>query len=77
MGSGRVYLSDSFLGCVRGRESDEGIPAVQIRQRVHHEPQVPNRSAFLKQRNQLVLVNVSRNFPAKHLQKKNEEMKSI
>ena len=64
-----VYLSDCFVCFVSGCESDESVAAVHPGHGVHHEAKVPDLSTFLEEGNQVVLVNVARNFAAENLNK--------
>ena len=50
------YLSDGLLSELSLCEGDEGVSAVQTGHRVHHESEVPDRAALLKQGDQLILV---------------------
>lgn len=56
----------ALRGLPRG-EGDEGVAAVGARHGVHHEAQVPDGAAPLKQGDQLVLVHVLGDLAAEHL----------
>ena len=64
------YLLDGLL-CARLVDvGDEAVAAAEARQRVHHQPQVPDGAALLKQRDQLVLKHVLRDLPTEHLRQR-------
>lgn len=69
-GTFESYLVDGLLSCFRGCKRDERVAAIQIGQGVHHEPQVPDGSALFEQGDELVFVNVARDFATKDLRVK-------
>ena len=62
------HLFDSLLCTLFLAERDEAVAAVHTRHGVHHQPQVPDLAAFLKQWDQLVLKDVFGNFATKNLE---------
>lgn len=48
-------------------ESDKGVASVQAAEWIHHQSQVPDGAGFLKERNQLILKQVSGYFADKYL----------
>ena len=73
----KSYLFDGLLGCFRRGERDESVAAIQIGQRVHHETEVPDGSALFEQGDELVFVNVARDFATKDLRTKKEGERSV
>ncbi len=62
-----LYLSDCLLRGIATGEGDEGVTTVQASHGIHHETQVPDRPALLKQGDELVFVEVSRYLTTKYL----------
>lgn len=63
----RAYQFDSLLCRFFSAVSDKGIASVEATERIHHQAQVPDGASFLKQRNQLILKQVSGNLPYEYL----------
>ena len=63
----KQYLLDSLGGTGFVRERDKAEAAVVAGHWVHHQAQVPDGPAFLKQRNQLVFEYFLRDMTTKHL----------
>lgn len=66
-GAAETDQPDGLLRRLFSAECDEGIAPVQTAQRVHHQPQVPDRSSVLEERNQLVFKQVPGNLANKNL----------
>ena len=64
---GYTYHFDSLLCSFFSAESDKGVAPVEATERIHHQAQVPNGASFLKQRDQLILKQVSWDFAYKYL----------
>jgi hypothetical protein len=61
-----THLSDCIVGGVATREGDKCVSSICAGHWVHHQTQVPDRTTFFEQWDQLVLVHVLWNFAAKH-----------
>lgn len=51
-----TYKLYSLLCIVLIAVGNEGIASILTRERVHHEPQVPDGTSRLKQRHQLIFI---------------------
>lgn len=61
-----AYLFDRILCGLAACERNERIATIRARHRIHHQSQIPNRSALLEQRNQLIFEHVLGYFAAEH-----------
>ena len=64
-----LYLTDGFVGGLPLGEGDKRVAPVESGHGVHHEPEVPDGAALLEQRDQLVLVQVTRDLSTKNLRR--------
>lgn len=61
-----TYLSDCIIGGFASGERNECVSTICACHWIHHEAQVPDRAALLKQRNKLIFVHVLGYLAAKH-----------